>query len=58
MNVAGMVLGAGNGRVGGFILGALAWWVEGISGGIHEGLGEGMAIVWGAKEGLKVTMNE
>jgi hypothetical protein len=43
--VADFILASGNGRLGSFIVGAVAWWVEGISGGIHQGLGEGMAII-------------
>ncbi|MCJ1258331.1 hypothetical protein MMC24_006164 [Lignoscripta atroalba] len=39
------VLRAGNGKLGESLAGMLAWWVEGISGGVHEGIGAGMAIV-------------
>ena len=44
-SLAGTILNSGNGRVGGIIAAACAWWIEGISGGIHEGVGEGMVIM-------------
>ena len=34
-----------NGKVGGMLASAVAWWIDGISGGIHDGVGEGMAIM-------------
>ncbi|EKD19707.1 hypothetical protein MBM_01659 [Drepanopeziza brunnea f. sp. 'multigermtubi' MB_m1] len=39
------IYGMGDGRFGQIITETIAWIVEGITGGIHEGLGEGMAIM-------------
>ena len=39
------VLSSGNGKMGGLLVGTIAWWIEGISGGINEGVGQGMAIL-------------
>ncbi|MCJ1435349.1 hypothetical protein MMC27_004721 [Xylographa pallens] len=43
--LAGSVLNSGNGRIGGILAGICAWWIDGISGGIHAGVGEGMAMI-------------
>ena len=45
LGIVGAVLNGGNGKVGALLAGTCAWWIDGISGGIHEGLGEGMAII-------------
>ncbi|MCJ1224990.1 hypothetical protein MMC12_001637 [Toensbergia leucococca] len=45
LNVVEVILTTGNGRVGELLAGMLAWWIEGITGGIHEGVGEGMTIL-------------
>ncbi|MCJ1381401.1 hypothetical protein MMC17_004511 [Xylographa soralifera] len=42
---AGSILNSGNGRIGGILAGICAWWIDGISGGIHDGVGEGMAMI-------------
>ncbi|MCJ1360205.1 MAG: hypothetical protein MMC33_010208 [Icmadophila ericetorum] len=34
-----------NGKVVGMLASTVAWWIDGISGGIHDGVGEGMAIM-------------
>ena len=34
------------------LAGILLWWVQGISGGIHEGIGEGMSIIGVTKADL------
>ena len=47
--IVGTVMQIGNGKVGALMAGICAWWIEGISGGIHDGVGEGMALV-GAQE--------
>lgn len=47
--IAGIVMQIGNGKVGSLMAGTCAWWIEGISGGIHDGVGEGMARM-GARE--------
>lgn len=49
-SIGGTLLKAGNGRLGGVVLESAAWWIEGISGGIHEGFGEGIGIL-GGEEG-------
>ena len=43
--VALTLVNSGNGRVGSILTGAFAWWIEGVSGGIHDGVGEIMALV-------------
>jgi hypothetical protein len=45
LSLAGAIYGMGDGRVGQVITETTAWFVEGVTGGIHEGLGEGMAIM-------------
>ena len=39
------VLNIGDGKVGQIMAHAAGWFVEGVTGGIHEGLGEGMVII-------------
>ncbi|KAL2060906.1 hypothetical protein VTL71DRAFT_8958 [Oculimacula yallundae] len=41
----GAIYGMGDGRVGQVVTETAAWLVEGVTGGIHEGLGEGMVIM-------------
>lgn len=41
----GAIYGMGDGRVGQVITETAAWFVEGVTGGIHEGVGEGMVIM-------------
>lgn len=48
LSVSEAVLGIGDGRVGQLMVWMASWLVEGITGGIHEGLGKGMVII-GAK---------
>jgi len=43
--LAGSILNSGNGRMGGILTGIVAWWIDGISRGIHDGVGEGMAMM-------------
>ncbi|CAG8961951.1 hypothetical protein HYFRA_00013731 [Hymenoscyphus fraxineus] len=49
LTVTGAIYGMGNGRVGELITESATWLVEGVSGGIHEGLGEGMAMMGGMR---------
>lgn len=35
----------GDGKVGQLVLGVTSWFVEGITGGLHDGVGEGMALL-------------
>ena len=39
------LLSSGNGKMGGLLVATIVWWIEGISGGINEGVGQGMAIL-------------
>jgi len=39
------IYGMGDGRVGQLITETMAWIIEGVTGGIHEGVGEGMVIL-------------
>ncbi|KAH9221435.1 hypothetical protein DL95DRAFT_356171 [Leptodontidium sp. 2 PMI_412] len=41
----GAIYGMGDGKVGQVITETAAWFVEGVTGGIHEGVGEGMVIL-------------
>jgi hypothetical protein len=41
----GAVCGIGDGKVGQVVADVAGWFVEGVTGGIHEGLGEGMAVL-------------
>jgi len=43
--IAGLLLQIGNGKLGAMLLDTVAWWVDGISGGIHDGMEEGMALI-------------
>lgn len=45
VTLTGTIYGMGDGKVGELITGAAAWVVEGVTGGIHEGLGQGMAVI-------------
>lgn len=48
VELMGAILGMGDGKVGQVITETAAWFVEGVTGGIHEGVGEGMAIIGAA----------
>jgi len=43
--LAGVVFGVGDGKVGQLLTDTASWVVEGVAGGIHEGLGEGMLLM-------------
>lgn len=45
LSLTGAIYGMGDGRVGQIITETAAWFVEGVTGGIHEGVGEGMVIM-------------
>lgn len=45
LTLTGAIYGLGDGRVGQVMTETAAWLVEGITGGIHEGVGEGMAMM-------------
>ncbi|MCJ1477459.1 hypothetical protein MMC13_006131 [Lambiella insularis] len=45
IGVAGVVLQSGNGRLGAVAAGIVSWWIDGISGGIRDGVGEGIALL-------------
>ncbi|KAG0649211.1 hypothetical protein D0Z07_4532, partial [Hyphodiscus hymeniophilus] len=45
LSITGAIYGMGDGKVGQIITHAASWIVEGVTGGIHEGVGEGMVIM-------------
>jgi hypothetical protein len=45
LGISAAVLGMGDGKVGQMMADLASWIVEGVTGGIHEGVGEGMAII-------------
>ncbi len=45
LSLTGAIYGMGDGRVGQAITATAAWFIESVTGGIHEGLGEGMVIM-------------
>ncbi|PBP27150.1 hypothetical protein BUE80_DR001837 [Diplocarpon rosae] len=45
LSLAGAIYGMGDGKVGKVITETAAWFVEGITGGIHDGVGEGMVLM-------------
>lgn len=45
LSLSGAIYGMGDGKVGQLITETAAWVVEGVTGGIHEGVGEGMIIL-------------
>jgi len=45
----------GDGKVGQMITQTAAWFVEGITGGTHEGVGEGMVIIGAAPRRSQVV---
>lgn len=49
VNAVDLLLHSGNGRVGELLAACLVWWVEGISGGVKEGVDEGM-VMFGMRE--------
>jgi hypothetical protein len=48
LSLTGTIYGMGSGKVGQVITETAAWFVEGVTGGIHEGVGEGMVILGAA----------
>jgi hypothetical protein len=48
MSFTTALYGMGDGKVGKMITQTAAWFVEGVTGGIHEGVGEGMVIMGAA----------
>lgn len=45
VNLGSTVLGLHDGKVGIAVSSLAAWWIEGIAGGLYEGIGEGMTIL-------------
>ncbi|PWY88766.1 hypothetical protein BO94DRAFT_545848 [Aspergillus sclerotioniger CBS 115572] len=45
VNLGSAILNFNEGKVGATLSNLAAWWVEGIAGGIHEGMGEGMIMM-------------
>jgi hypothetical protein len=55
LTVGSAVWGMGDGKVGQYIGETAKWFVDGVTGGIHEGVGEGMVIMGvGRPQGLRV----
>ena len=54
ISLAGVVFGMADGKVGQRVTGMASWIVEGVTGGIHEGVGEGLAIMGARKPILPV----
>jgi hypothetical protein len=48
INFTTAIYGMGDGKVGQMITQTAAWFLEGVTGGIHEGIGEGMVIIGAA----------
>jgi hypothetical protein len=48
MSFTTAVYGMGDGKVGQMITQTAAWFVEGVTGGVHEGVGEGLVIIGAA----------
>lgn len=48
LSLTGAIYGMGDGKVGQMINEMAAWFVEGVMGGIHEGVGEGMVMIGAA----------
>jgi hypothetical protein len=60
VNLGSAMSGLGKGRVGAALSGLAAWWIEGVAGGIYEGVGEGMVVlgaVRSANTGSNGTIN-
>lgn len=51
VNLGSAILGMNDGRVGMAVADLAGWWVEGIAGGIYEGVGEGMVVMGVMREG-------
>ena len=45
VGVVDAILNSGNGRVGELLAACVAWWIEGISGGVKEGVDEGLIVL-------------
>lgn len=45
LSITGAIYGMGDGKVGQVITDMASWIVEGVTGGIHEGVGEGMVVI-------------
>ncbi|KAI9932159.1 hypothetical protein MW887_009668 [Aspergillus wentii] len=57
MNLGTAILGFQEGKVGAAVADLVSWWVEGIAGGIHEGVGEGMMILGVVRSDLNSGMD-
>lgn len=45
LSITGAIYSMGDGKVGQVITESAAWFIEGVTGGIHEGVGEGMVLM-------------
>ncbi|KAL2006750.1 hypothetical protein VTN00DRAFT_9418 [Thermoascus crustaceus] len=51
INIVSAMLSLSEGRVGAAVSAVAAWWIEGLAGGICEGIGEGMVILGVGRDG-------
>lgn len=54
VNIGSAVCKFNDGRVGAAVGNLAAWWIEGIAGGVYEGVGEGMIHLGLLKQGLEL----
>lgn len=54
VNLGSAVCKLNEGRVGAAVGNLAAWWIEGIAGGVYEGVGEGMTHLGLLKQGLEL----
>lgn len=54
--VSEAVLGMSDGRVGRMVADVTSWLIDGITGGIHEGLGQGMVIIGAMRPASEVVV--
>lgn len=55
--VSEAVLGVGDGKVGRMMADVLSWLIDGVTGGIHEGLGQGMVIIGAVRPASDVVVS-
>lgn len=58
VNIGSAVCKLNEGRVGAAVGNLAAWWIEGIAGGVYEGVGEGMVHLGLLKQGLELDRLE
>jgi len=53
LSLTSAIYGMGDGKIGQVLTDTVAWIIEGITGGIHDGIGEGMAIIGAKRKGYE-----